>query len=99
MKQSAVLAMLAVTAVLAGCITYTPQTRAIRVVYSTRYVTGCKVLGTVMDPSVVDAVAASFIGSGKGFTEVLNQAAALHANTVLITNVQRVAGTAYRCGG
>jgi hypothetical protein len=83
--------------VLAGCVTYTPETRDIRVVYNIKYVAGCTALGAVQHASVVDAVAASFVGSGTGFTDVLNQTAALHGDTVFITNVQQVAGTAYRC--
>lgn len=83
---------------LAGCITYTPETARIHVVYRVAQVDGCTPLGAVQDPSILHAVSASFIGSGRGFTAVLNQAAALHADTVLVTNVQMVAGTAYRCG-
>jgi hypothetical protein len=91
------LAVIAVCAALAGCVTFTPETRAIRVVYKTAEVAGCSPLGTVMHDSVTDAALSPLIGSGKGFTDVLNQSAALHADTVLITNVYQVAGTAYRC--
>lgn len=104
MRKSSILAQstntvaaFAASAVLAGCVTYTPETRDIRVVYSTKYVAGCTALGAVVHDSVLDAAVAPLIGSGKGFTDVLNQAAALHADTVLVTNVEAVAGTAYRC--
>ena len=93
-----ILSVFTLTAALAGCITYTPETRAIRQVSHLSDVAGCTALGAVAHESIMDAVEANFVGSGKGFTDVLNQAAAMHADTVLITDPVRVAGTAYKCG-
>ena len=86
-------ALLAVTAVLAGCVSLAPEAARVTVARDSEDVSGCRILGSVRAHP-------PYVGPDDAMNQLKNEVAGLGGNVLFVTTMAVTAtGMAYQCDG
>lgn len=86
-------ALLAVTAVLVGCVSLAPEAARVTVARDSADVSGCRILGSVRAHP-------PYVGPDDAMNQLKNEVAGLGGNVLFVTTMAVTAtGMAYHCGG